>query len=223
VSIERVLAWSDAKLPVLRESLRRGVSEAEIAAAQEKLGAELPSDVVELYRAYDGQVELHDRRGLFYGVRWMPLSEVLAAWENWVDLGTRDPGLVDDCAEFMKSDPPGAIEPIYINRGWIPFTADGSGNNLGIDLAPGPKGTRGQVIIFGRDENEKFLVAPSLSAFTSWYADQLESGKFFVELDEDEDVDGDPMPVIVETFGRDEKSVHLHDLLRGLRREGVLP
>ena len=69
---------------------------------------------------------------------------------------------------------------MYASPGWIPFASDSGGNCLGIDLDPGPTGTRGQVINFGRDEDEKFVLAPSMNEFLEWFADQLESGNFLI-------------------------------------------
>jgi len=63
---------------------------------------------------------------------------------------------------------------------------DWGGNNLAIDLAPGPAGKWGQVILFGRDYDCKYVVARSWSAFLATVADDLNSGKWFVEDDTNE-------------------------------------
>jgi hypothetical protein len=58
---------------------------------------------------------------------------------------------------------------------------DWGGNHLAIDLAPGPAGKWGQVIIFGRDYDCKYVVARSWAAFLAVFADDLCSGKVMVD------------------------------------------
>ena len=81
----------------------------------------------------------------------------------------------------QDSQPARAIQKAYAHSGWIPLARDWGGNNLAVDLAPGPVGTWGQVIIFGRDYDCKYVVARSWSAFLATVADDLQSGKVFVD------------------------------------------
>lgn len=206
--LKRILIWADVHVPGLRRSLRAG------ASAELLRSVEDPSDVHELYRLYDGQdCSSVLVRGLVYGLPLLPIEEAREEWASWQRLLETDPDLDEDCAEFMTSLPPGAIEPHYIYRGWFPLTSDGYGNHLGVDLLPGPTGTRGQVILFGRNEDEKLLVAHSVTDFLGWYAAELEHGNFIVELDDDED------PPIAQHFGIGTPALHFHDAARALRRE----
>lgn len=77
--------------------------------------------------------------------------------------------------------PPNAVQKAYAHPAWIPMVRDWGGNNLAIDLAPGPKGQWGQVILFGRDYDTKYVVARSWAAFMGIFADDLSSGRWFVE------------------------------------------
>ena len=74
--------------------------------------------------------------------------------------------------------PRDAVDPAYINRRWIPLTHDGSGNHIGLDFDPWPAGRIGQVILYGRDQDVKAVIAPSLGKFLGWVAGLLESGNF---------------------------------------------
>ena len=65
---------------------------------------------------------------------------------------------------------------------------DGSGNHIGLDFDPWPGGRLGQVIIYGRDEDMKAVLAQSLGQFLNWIADLLESGNFRLEVDPEERV-----------------------------------
>ena len=80
----------------------------------------------------------------------------------------------------QDSQPPKAIQKAYAHPGWIPLARDWGGNNIAIDLAPGQMGKWGQVIIFGRDYDCKYVVARSWSHFMAVLADDMNSDKTFV-------------------------------------------
>ncbi|KAE8450092.1 hypothetical protein EG329_006873 [Mollisiaceae sp. DMI_Dod_QoI] len=81
----------------------------------------------------------------------------------------------------QDSQPPNAIQKVYAHPAWIPLVRDWGGNNLAVDLAPGPAGKWGQVILFGRDYDCKYVIARSWSDFLAKVADDLNSGKWFVD------------------------------------------
>jgi cell wall assembly regulator SMI1 len=54
------------------------------------------------------------------------------------------------------------VKPIYFHSKWIALFGDGGGNYIGIDLDPGLSGTKGQVIIYGRDIYENLKLADNL-------------------------------------------------------------
>jgi cell wall assembly regulator SMI1 len=91
-----------------------------------------------------------------------------------------------DLLAKQDSQPSGAIQRVYAHPAWIPLVRDWGGNNLAVDLAPGPAGRWGQVILFGRDYDCKYVVARSWSAFLATVADDLNSGKWFVEEETNE-------------------------------------
>ncbi len=57
-------------------------------------------------------------------------------------------------------------------------------NHIGIDLEPGPCGVVGQVINFGRDQEQKYVLARSWAHFLKDVADELEAGNFVITEDE---------------------------------------
>ena len=79
--------------------------------------------------------------------------------------------------------PEGTVDPAYINPRWIPLTHDGSGNHIGLDFDPWPAGRIGQVILYGRDEEVKAVLAESLGGFLDWLAGLLENGNFSLEAE----------------------------------------
>ncbi|KAI5286318.1 Cell wall assembly regulator, partial [Ascosphaera atra] len=83
----------------------------------------------------------------------------------------------------QDSHPPRAVQKAYAHPSWIPLARDWGGNNIAVDLAPGVTGKWGQVIIFGRDFDCKYVVARSWAAFLAMLADDYQSPHVVVEED----------------------------------------
>ncbi len=171
----RLMRWTELHFPELHISLNPPASDAEIDAAQIACKAVFPDDLRQLYQRANG--EAHDH-GLFFGLPFLTLERLVEEWTGWHDVAGNFPELNDNADSFFTSTPPGAIVEAYTCAGWIPIAHDHSGNHLGTDLQSGPAGRLGQIINFGSDEDDKFVIAPSLAAFLDWYAHQLEGGNF---------------------------------------------
>ncbi|RMZ83560.1 hypothetical protein DV738_g898, partial [Chaetothyriales sp. CBS 135597] len=91
-----------------------------------------------------------------------------------------------DLLDRQDSQPPKAVQKAYAHPGWIPLARDWGGNNIAVDLAPGPMGKWGQIIIFGRDFDCKYVVARSWSHFLAVVADDMNSDRVFVDDDSGE-------------------------------------
>lgn len=63
---------------------------------------------------------------------------------------------------------------------------DWGGNHIAIDLAPGPSGKWGQIIIFGRDYDCKYVISRSWASFLATLADDFCSGKVIVDEETNE-------------------------------------
>ena len=83
----------------------------------------------------------------------------------------------------QDSQPRDAVQKAYCHPAWIPLARDWGGNYLATDLSPGPAGTWGQIIIFGRDYDCKYVVARSWAALLAMVADDLGTEK--VHIDEE--------------------------------------
>jgi cell wall assembly regulator SMI1 len=83
----------------------------------------------------------------------------------------------------QDSQPPNAVQKAYAHAAWIPLARDWGGNYLACDLAPGPAGHWGQIIIYGRDYDCKYVVARSWGALLAMVADDIASDK--VHIDEE--------------------------------------
>lgn len=81
------------------------------------------------------------------------------------------------------SIPPGVIHPIFAHPLWIPLITDEVGNCIGVDLAPPVtgEGTWGQIILFGREFDTKFLIADNFGDFLLIFANDLEIGNWEIK------------------------------------------
>ena len=175
--LARLDAWYSAQLPPDRYRFNPPATEAQLDAFELLVGIKLPKAYRQLYRWHDGEDD--DRWGHIYGLPLLPLREAGFQWKAWKGV------LADfDGNRYEISGrgwPEGAVDPAYINPRWIPLTHDGSGNHIGLDFDPWPRGRVGQVILFGRDEDVKAVLAQSLGKFLEWIAGLLESGNFRLE------------------------------------------
>lgn len=175
--LARLDAWYAAHLPPDRYVFNPPAAEADLDAFELLVGLKLPDAYRQLSRWHDGEND--DRWGHFYGLPLLPLQRAGAQWKAWARV------LADFGGNRYQIPgaawPEGAVDPAYINPRWIPLTHDGSGNHIGVDFDPWPRGRVGQVILFGRDEDVKVVLAESLLKFLEWIAGLLESGNFTLD------------------------------------------
>jgi cell wall assembly regulator SMI1 len=175
--LARLDAWYAAHLPPHRYAFNPPATDRALAAFDRLVGLRMPRSYRQLYKWHDGEND--DRRGHIYGLPLLPLREAGSQWKAWKNV------LADFGGNRYEirggAWPQGAVDPAYINPRWIPLTHDGSGNHIGLDFDPWPRGRVGQVILFGRDEDVKAVLAESLGKFLEWIAGLLESGNFRLE------------------------------------------
>ena len=175
--LARLDAWYNAHLTDPRYRFNPPGDDAAIDRIATLTGLSLPQSYRQLYRWHDGEND--DRWGHIYGLPLLPLRAVADTWSGWQKIMRQFGGnrYVVPAAAWPKD----AIDPAYSNPGWLPLTSDGSGNHIGIDFDPWPKGRVGQIILFGRDEDVKLVLADSLGQFLEWIVGLLESGNFRTE------------------------------------------
>ncbi|KVH54552.1 molybdenum cofactor biosynthesis protein MoaA [Burkholderia sp. MSMB1072] len=154
--IDAAFAADASRLP---GGLNGPASEDDIDALQVALGTKLPGVLIDSLRIHNGQAALGDA---FSGSdALLSVHEILAQWRVWK-------GLVDG-GDFdgMTSEPDPGIAGDWYNLKWIPFTHDGSGNHLCVDLDPAEGGVAGQVIRVWHDDARRERIAGS---FPEWLA-----------------------------------------------------
>lgn len=204
----RLERWCQRHHPALLRALRPGASEAELQGLERHIGQPLPPDVRVSLALHDGE---EGWRGTLCSDQLLSAERIATEWDMWREAEDYN----EEYRDEMSSSPKDAVALDYANLGWIPLAVDGGNNCLGVDLAPGPAGSRGQVINFGRDEKRKCVLAADWAEFLSGYADYLESGAI-TEIDAARDNWHDrvrqPMGVR-----------HHHDVLREWREQGHWP
>ncbi|MFG2820073.1 SMI1/KNR4 family protein [Kitasatospora sp. NPDC048365] len=160
--------------------------EAELAAAEQRLGVALPADLRALYLAADGDGDT----GLFNGDTWLPLAELVRAHGV---LG-EDGGPPEWNSVLLEPEPFGTVRRLLAHPGWLPFATSADGNYLAVDLAPAVHGRPGQVLEIGRDFTDgPAYAAESVTALLGRYLGLLDDGAYDVvdeEYVELHDLDG---------------------------------
>jgi cell wall assembly regulator SMI1 len=154
---DALIARIEEKAKEAGVTLAAGVSEEEIAAAEEALGQALPDAVKAFYRRHDGAVD-------FPAVEWrelLSLQRMVQEWRIWKEL------FDEEIFGGVVEQPEAGVQDAWWIPAWIPVTYDGSGNHHMLDLAPGPGGRYGQILSFWEDDPRRTVVGES---FLTWLA-----------------------------------------------------
>ncbi len=161
-------AWLAQHWPEGLASLNPPASDEQIARLEAALGVRLPADYVACLKVHDGQ---HGYAGLIDGAEFLSCDAILDQWTVWKEL--LDGGDFED----TRSSPPPGVRDDWWNPRWIPFTHDGGGNHLCLDLDPAPAGIEGQVIEMWHDADERPLRATGFGAFFEAYVADVVAGR----------------------------------------------
>jgi cell wall assembly regulator SMI1 len=207
-SWKRIDRWAEDNYEELYDQLGEGCTNNDVNELEHQLDCSLPIEVRESLQCHDGQERGGQPTGIIFGCMLLDCEEIVQEWQNWKTVNeeylshvpahgigapkayassSRDtssqgpnPFWRQELLDKQDSQPPRAIQKAYAHPGWVPLARDWGGNNLAVDLAPGPAGKWGQIIIFGRDYDCKVVVARSWAAFLAMVADDIGSDKVFV-------------------------------------------
>lgn len=174
-SLARIKTWLATHAPrILHESLNPGASEAALASLEAVVGKPLPDDFKSLYRYFDGMDDAAEHTGsFFYGMRFLPLEEVKKSVEH------RKPAPL---APLQKSGPD-VGQANQLSPDWLTVGNDGAHTWLCVDLIPAESGRYGQVIFVDEEHETAFCVANSVAALLHDFTDDLEQGRYELDLD----------------------------------------
>ncbi|KAL4883096.1 hypothetical protein BJY04DRAFT_33321 [Aspergillus karnatakaensis] len=214
-SWRKIERWLENNYQELYDNLCEGCTQNDINELEHELDCSLPLEVRESLMNHDGQERPGLPTGVIFGCMLLDCEEIVQEWRNWRTVNEEfltSPTMVNtpiskatassssatppvqasnplwrhDLIERQDSQPPGAVQKAYAHPAWIPLARDWGGNCIAIDLAPGPAGKWGQVIIFGRDYDCKYVIARSWATFLAAFADDICSGKTVVDEDSNE-------------------------------------
>lgn len=152
------------------ESLRDGASERQISDFEAAIGVKLPADYRASLDVHDGDATLHD-------YDYLSIERAENKWSMMA--GLDEDGTFKD--RKPKSTSNDLIQNVWWHRGWIPFASDSAGNLLCLDMVPGLRGTKGQVI---RMETISGPEASGIDSFLLWlqrYRNDLDKGRYEVD------------------------------------------
>ncbi|MGN9804937.1 SMI1/KNR4 family protein [Micromonospora sp. L32] len=143
-----------------------GATEAEIAAAEARLGVALPDELKALYRVTRGRWQdwgddyaAAERVARAVGCELFPLDELYIA-----DAPSRPCPWRFAATAAVVTPPDAAVQGVVGSPGWIAFGDNGGGDRIAVDLTPGPRGHVGQIIMLDHEQNiGASLLADSLT------------------------------------------------------------
>ncbi|WP_280840095.1 SMI1/KNR4 family protein [Micromonospora sp. A200] len=159
-----------------------GATEAEIVAAEARLGVALPDELKALYRVTRGRWQdwgddyaAAERVARAVGCELFPLDELCIA-----DAPSRPCPWRFAATEAVVTPPDAAVQQVVGSPGWIAFGDNGGGDRIAVDLTPGPHGHVGQIIMLDHERNiGASLLADSLTDLvmhrrSNWHASHRE-------------------------------------------------
>jgi cell wall assembly regulator SMI1 len=173
------LGWLAEHAPQVAAKLNPPADPAAIAELEALIGHRLPEAVIAGWRLHDGQ-RCEDDHGVALGFWWLPVAAVAREWTGWREVGGGwDEQLFeDDLDRAQRSFPKGTIQCRYTTPGWIPLLQwPFDGDSIGLDFNPGPAGTPGQVINFGRDQENKTVIADDFATLMAWMLQEANAGR----------------------------------------------
>jgi SMI1 / KNR4 family (SUKH-1) len=148
-------------LALLERTLRErlpgaiGATDAEIAAAEARLGVALPDELKVLYRVTRARREdwgdNHAAAERVYeavGCILFPLDELYIATASARPCPWRFAAM-----EAVITPPDAPVQGLVGSPGWIAFGDNGGGDRFAVDLTPGPRGRIGQIIMLNHEDN----------------------------------------------------------------------
>jgi cell wall assembly regulator SMI1 len=148
-------------MPELYQNLVGPAPSERIADLEQALGQKLPEALTALLACNDGQRE--EQPGVLFGLRFLSCRGIEAAWREWAEVRA---SLAEDASDLCGRSLTPGVHPDYSRAGWIPVFADcGRPDYFGVDLDPAEDGHVGQVINFGRNEDDKYVAARNLEGF----------------------------------------------------------
>jgi cell wall assembly regulator SMI1 len=165
------------RAPSAFANLAPGASAEALLKLEAAIGQALPPQLRELLALNDGQVS-NDSCCVLPGLTLLSCRSIEHEWSVWAKLrASQTADELESLDDACRSLDAGVLD-IYTHPSWIPLLKDGwRSDYLGLDLAPTHEGHAGQVINFGRDEEQHFVAFPDLAECLAFWLTELEAGR----------------------------------------------
>ena len=151
------------------------LTDAQREAFTDAVGVEMPVELEAILRVANGAANAN--------VEFMGSEQIIQTWQGWQDIF--DDWTLEDLTSGYRS-PTGEAVGVYWCPGWIPLLDERSGNHPAIDLIPGPKGTRNQIVYAGAEESFSLrIIATDLADFIRQQREHLSAEGYDRETDGD--------------------------------------
>jgi cell wall assembly regulator SMI1 len=123
----------------------------------------------------------HDGSGDFFispykigggGQMLMALEGIVAIWHHLVDAAVD----LEKSGEFGEQI--GPVKQNYWNRRWVPFTENGCGDYIFVDLDPGNDGTVGQIVDWWHEKAQSTFQSASLREWLNEVVGEIKKGVY---------------------------------------------
>lgn len=183
-NMEKYLTEVKKQLPDIEQRLNGGADEDQLELLVQKTGCGIPSELLQLYRRFDGE-DMAKNIGFLAGLQFLPLKKVLSDLDFFRE--------VED--ELTAMGTKAICEASLCELNWIPIASDCSRAWLAMDLSPAGNGTTGQIIAVDYDMDYCWLLADSLDSLFDKMTIWLQKGILFVDKERCEE------PLIMERTG----------------------
>ncbi len=135
---------------------------------------EFPEDFRKLLLRHNGSSKYHISPYKIGGGgrTFMALKDIVGTWKDMVDIG----GDFEKDGYFGEQN--GPVKQNYWNKRWIPFTENGCGDNIVIDLDPPDEGTLGQIVDWWHEGGVSTFQSSSLREWLNEVVDEIKNGVY---------------------------------------------
>lgn len=172
----RYIEWLYRNATRAHANLNGPANELEIASLEQAIGQTLPVSLRTLLATNDGERN-SKTSAVMPGLHFLSSRDIAKEWSVWARFRKSETadGLESLDASCRALD--AGVRDVYTHPAWIPVFKDGDRSDyLGLDLAPTDSGATGQIINFGRDEENHFIAFPNLEGCIAYFLGEVELG-----------------------------------------------
>jgi len=180
----RYTDWLRSNVPAAHGNLAPGAGEDRIGSLERLIGCRLPEALKVIWRLNDGQRVTMLSNHIVKATPCLPTLSFLSTemvarvWSEWDALRRELPRAdLENLHRSTRSLVDGVVRPLYTSPLWIPLWADPTRPDyIGLDFDPGKAGRPGQLINFGRNEDDHFQAASDVEDLLVCLVAEVESG-----------------------------------------------